>query len=127
MVIRGKKQSRHLALAESPCTGLNFVSLTLITRVRRNIFLKSVVQLRLASSSLVAARGEPGEILVRSSNQMVGYINQPKVTAETIDSDRFVHTGDVGIIDDSGNLFIVDRLKSVCSLFLSVKFKTVCK
>lgn len=44
---------------------------------------------------------------------MIGYINNPKVTAETIDKDAWVYTGDVGVLDAQGNLTIVDRIKSV--------------
>jgi len=42
---------------------------------------------------------------------MLGYINNPAVTAETMDKDLWVYTGDVGVIDKNENLWIVDRIK----------------
>ena len=63
--------------------------------------------------------GEPGEILVRSPCQMIGYINNPTANAETIDADLFVHTGDVGVTDALGNLYIVDRIKEVIKVCTS--------
>lgn len=53
-----------------------------------------------------------GEILVRSIGQFSGYHNQPGKTAETI-VDGWIHTGDVGELDDEGNLRITDRLKDI--------------
>ncbi len=53
-----------------------------------------------------------GEILCRAVGQFDGYLNQPEKTAETI-VDGWVHTGDVGELDDEGNLRITDRLKDI--------------
>jgi long-chain acyl-CoA synthetase len=53
-----------------------------------------------------------GEILVRSIGQYSGYLNQPEKTAETV-VDGWIHTGDVGELDDEGNLRITDRLKDI--------------
>ncbi len=44
---------------------------------------------------------------------MLGYLDDPDATAATIDSDGWLHTGDVGAVDDSGNLRITDRLKDM--------------
>ncbi len=56
---------------------------------------------------------EDGEILVRGPNIMVGYRNQPEKTAETIDAEGWLRTGDIGHIDDDGYVSIVDRKKEL--------------
>ena len=56
---------------------------------------------------------EPGEIVVRGYNVMVGYFNNPEATAETIDADGWLHTGDIGTLDAEGNIRITDRLKDM--------------
>jgi len=60
---------------------------------------------------------------------MLGYINNPEVTAETIDEDEWIHTGDVGVVDKDGNLFIVDRIKFMaCQLMAAgYSFREVIK
>jgi len=55
---------------------------------------------------------ENGEIIARSDGQFDGYLNLPEKTAETI-VDGWVHTGDVGELDEEGNLSITDRLKDI--------------
>ncbi len=59
------------------------------------------------------AVGEEGELLVRGPQVMVGYLNNEQATAETIDSDGWLHTGDVARIDSDGHMFIVDRVKEL--------------
>ena len=56
---------------------------------------------------------EDGELLVRGQNIMVSYRNQPEKTAETIDADGWLATGDVAEIDDDGYVRIVDRKKEI--------------
>jgi acyl-CoA synthetase (AMP-forming)/AMP-acid ligase II len=57
--------------------------------------------------------GQPGEILVRGYNLMQGYFNDAKATEEAIDRDGWLHTGDVGVLDEQGYLKITDRLKDM--------------
>lgn len=57
--------------------------------------------------------GETGEVLLRGPNVMLGYLDDPEATAAAIDSDGWLHTGDIGVVDDSGNLRITDRLKDM--------------
>jgi HIP---CoA ligase len=54
-----------------------------------------------------------GEVLLRGPNVMLGYLDDPAATAATIDADGWLHTGDVGRLDDAGNLTITDRLKDM--------------
>lgn len=57
-------------------------------------------------------RGSVGEIIVRGDNVMLGYLNKPEATAEAV-RDGWMHTGDVGRMDDAGYVYIVDRLKDM--------------
>ncbi|WP_433326454.1 AMP-binding protein [Spirillospora sp. CA-294931] len=57
--------------------------------------------------------GERGEILVGGHGVMRGYWRDPDRTAETVDADGWLHTGDIGTLDDAGNLTIVDRKKEM--------------
>jgi acyl-CoA synthetase (AMP-forming)/AMP-acid ligase II len=54
-----------------------------------------------------------GEVLLRGPNVMLGYLDDPEATAAAIDNDGWLHTGDVGTVDDNGNLKITDRLKDM--------------
>jgi len=53
------------------------------------------------------------EIFTRAAWNMVGYYNEPQMTAETIDSEGWIHTGDVGIVDEEGYLKITGRVKEM--------------
>jgi len=57
--------------------------------------------------------GAPGEVLCRGFNVTAGYFEDPEQTAATIDPDGWLHTGDVGVLDDAGNLRITDRIKDM--------------
>ena len=54
-----------------------------------------------------------GEVLLRGPNVMLGYLDDPEATAAAIDSDGWLHTGDIGRVDAAGNLTITDRLKDM--------------
>jgi long-chain acyl-CoA synthetase len=56
---------------------------------------------------------ETGELLIRGKNVFMGYLNQPEKTAETIDADGWLHTGDVGTQDGDGYFRITDRMKDI--------------
>jgi acyl-CoA synthetase (AMP-forming)/AMP-acid ligase II len=60
-----------------------------------------------------AQDGETGEVLLRGPNVMLGYLDDPQATAATVDTDGWLHTGDVGKLDAAGNLQITDRLKDM--------------
>ncbi|VFQ66817.1 unnamed protein product [Cuscuta campestris] len=58
-------------------------------------------------------RNQPGEICIRGHQIMKGYLNDEEATKITIDKEGWLHTGDVGYIDEDDELFIVDRLKEL--------------
>ena len=62
-------------------------------------------------------RNLPGEICIRGPQIMKGYLNDPEATSATIDVDGWLHTGDIGFVDDNEEVFIVDRVKEL------IKFK----
>lgn len=57
--------------------------------------------------------GQPGEVLLRGYHIMQGYFEDEAATRETIDAEGWLHTGDVGVLDDKGYLRITDRLKDM--------------
>ena len=58
-------------------------------------------------------RGQVGEIVTRSSNNMLGYWNLPEATAKTLTADGWVHTGDAAYMDEDGYIYIQDRMKDM--------------
>lgn len=58
-------------------------------------------------------RNIPGEILARGINVMTGYYKNPEATAQTIDKDGWYHSGDLGLMDEEGNIFIKGRSKNM--------------
>lgn len=55
----------------------------------------------------------PGELWVKGPNVMLGYLGRPDATAETIDSDEFLHTGDVAVMHRDGWFTVIDRVKEL--------------
>ncbi len=64
------------------------------------------------SGKAVGAR-EKGELLLKGPHIMKGYYKNPQATADTIDTDGWLHTGDIVYYDEDGYIFIVDRLKEL--------------
>ena len=67
----------------------------------------------LADTSREASRGEPGELMIRGPIVMLGYHGNPAATAETIEPDGWMHTGDIATMNDTGHVFVVDRRKDM--------------
>ena len=56
---------------------------------------------------------KPGELWVKGPNVMLGYLNQPEATTETLDADEYLHTGDIAVYHEGGYFSIVDRVKEL--------------
>ncbi|MBF6296515.1 AMP-binding protein [Nocardia amamiensis] len=65
------------------------------------------------ATGLTVPRGEPGELCTRGYSVMLGYWDNPDKTAEAIDAARWMHTGDIGVMDDDGYLAITGRIKDM--------------
>ncbi|MGY4100547.1 AMP-binding protein [Nocardia sp. R16R-3T] len=65
------------------------------------------------ATGLTVPRGEPGELCTRGYSVMLGYWSEPEKTAEAIDAARWMHTGDIGVMDDDGYLAITGRIKDM--------------
>jgi HIP---CoA ligase len=57
--------------------------------------------------------GTPGEVVVRGYTVTAGYVDDPEATAQAIDAEGWLHTGDIGVMDEAGNLRITDRKKDM--------------
>jgi acyl-CoA synthetase (AMP-forming)/AMP-acid ligase II len=71
------------------------------------------LEVRAVADGREVPRGEPGEILVRGYTVMSGYHGDEEATAEAIDADGWLHTGDIGVMDEDGNVTITDRVKDM--------------
>jgi fatty-acyl-CoA synthase len=64
-------------------------------------------------TGLTVPRGEPGELCTRGYSVMLGYWREPDKTAEAVDAARWMHTGDLAVMDDEGYLNITGRIKDM--------------
>jgi fatty-acyl-CoA synthase len=73
------------------------------------------IEVRIADPATGATvpRGEPGELCTRGYSVMLGYWQEPARTAEVIDADRWMHTGDLAVMNDDGYVRIVGRIKDM--------------
>jgi acyl-CoA synthetase (AMP-forming)/AMP-acid ligase II len=117
LVVRMKETLRldavHAGYGLTEATGVCTItraddSLELVTRTSGRAIPGVEVRLRDAH-----APGDEGEILVRGPGVMRGYLDDPAATAEAVDADGWLATGDVGALDADGNLEIRDRLKDL--------------
>ena len=58
-------------------------------------------------------RGTPGELMIRGDNVMTGYYKDPENTAKTLEPDGWMHSGDLGYMDDDGFVFVTGRIKEL--------------
>ncbi|MBF6214331.1 AMP-binding protein [Nocardia puris] len=65
------------------------------------------------ATGLTVPRGEPGELCTRGYSVMLGYWEQPDKTAEAIDAARWMHTGDIGVMDADGYIAVTGRIKDM--------------
>lgn len=65
------------------------------------------------ANGIEVPRGTPGEVVVRGYNVMRGYFDDPRATAEAIDENGWLHTGDIAVMDERGYLRITDRIKDM--------------
>jgi HIP---CoA ligase len=71
------------------------------------------LEVRAVAAGTDVAPGEPGEIVVRGYTVMPGYWGDEAATAEAIDAEGWLHTGDIGILSPAGNVTITDRVKDM--------------
>ena len=71
------------------------------------------LEVRAVADGKEVPTGEPGEIVVRGYTVMSGYWDNEAATAEAIDVDGWLHTGDIGVMDAEGNVTITDRVKDM--------------
>jgi acyl-CoA synthetase (AMP-forming)/AMP-acid ligase II len=70
-------------------------------------------ELQVVDDGVEVPRGQPGEVVTRGYHVMLGYLDDPEATAEVIDPNGWLHTGDIGIMDERGYIRITDRKKDM--------------
>ncbi|PKA57585.1 4-coumarate--CoA ligase 1 [Apostasia shenzhenica] len=105
MTEAGPVLSMSLAFAKEPCEVKSGSCGTVV----RNAELK-VIDIETGHS---LSRNKAGEICIRGNQIMKGYLNDPEATRQIIDKEGWLHTGDIGYVDDDDEIFIVDRLKEL--------------
>ena len=136
--IMDKYTGRELDSLRLAVTGAAPVPVVLVERMRQELSFRTVLTAYGLTEAVVATMclpgddpetishtsGRPtadfelriagnGEILLRGPNVMLGYLDDPDATAQAIDADGWLHTGDVGRVDERGYLTITDRLKDM--------------
>ncbi|CAL9194981.1 unnamed protein product [Musa hybrid cultivar] len=105
MTEAGPVISMCLAFAKEPCEVKSGACGTVV----RNSEMKVIDP----DTGASLGRNQHGEICIRGAQIMKGYINDPEATNNTIDQEGWLHTGDIGYVDDDDEVFIVDRLKEL--------------
>lgn len=114
MGMRGLTQAYGLSEA-SPNVCMSHYTDELQKRIDGWAHILDDVEVRIVDpeSGLDLAPGQPGEILVRGWSVMKGYYKMPAETAKAIDKDKWLHTGDLGVMDSDGRLRFLTRIKDV--------------
>ncbi|CDO87685.1 AMP-dependent synthetase [Mycobacterium triplex] len=97
---------RHPAGLEAPVSSCGW---TVPNSQSKLVDIETGAEIPLPASGL----SEPGELCFRGPNVMAGYLGNAAATAEIIDADGFLHTGDLARVDAAGCVYIVDRLKEL--------------
>jgi fatty-acyl-CoA synthase len=114
MGMKGLCQAYGLSEA-SPNVGMSRFDDDLEKRIAGWAHVLDGLEVRLVDpeTGAVQPSGTPGEIQVRGWSVMKGYYRMPEQTAQAIDADGWLHTGDLGIMDDDGRLRFLTRIKDV--------------
>jgi acyl-CoA synthetase (AMP-forming)/AMP-acid ligase II len=99
---------------ESIVTGYGLTEAGTVTAARRGDSFEDIATtVGTACADMEVRTAEDGELLVRGYNVMLGYLDDPVATAEAVDADGWLHTGDLATIDDAGRVRIVGRKKDM--------------